>query len=363
MKLFFKPQLFFYFILVLAVGAMSSCAQVMEQADSERQSNYKDLSTKMKGTHVFGRIDSSNVTQFKENNIEWIALVPWAFQADYQSAEVRSSRGDSLEIIKRNNRWINQINTSQNAGYKVFLKPHLWLGDDTTGMWRSDVFPTNDENWELWKSSYREFILSYAKIAEETEAELYCIGVEFSKLTEKYPAFWRSLIKDVRNIYSGKITYAANWYQEYEHISFWDQLDYIGIQAYFPLTKNDNPTTKEIAKGWEKHIARIESVQKKFKKPVLFTELGYKSTIDSAKEPWTWVDHTEENEMKVSNETQNNCYTAFFDTVWKAKWMAGLFIWQMRVDHNINQRKIDIDFTPQAKPAEKIIREAYGKQW
>ena len=362
MKLLTKPQLLFSLISIFALSTIISCAHVMEQADSEGLTNYKDHSSKMKGTHVFGRIDSTNISQFKENNIEWVALVPWAFQDDYQSAEVRHHRGDSLEIIKRNNRWIKQINTAQQAGYKVFLKPHLWLGDDTTGLWRSDILPTNEENWESWKASYRNFILDYAMIAEESEAELYCIGVEFSKLTEKYPAYWRSLIKDVRNIYSGKITYAANWYQEYEQLSFWDQLDYIGIQAYFPLTKNDNPSTREISNGWDKYISEIETVHKKFKKPVLFTELGYKSTIDSAKEPWTWVDHTQENEMKVSNETQSNCYIAFFDSVWKAKWMSGLFIWQMRVDHNENLRKIDIDFTPQAKPAEKIIREAYGKQ-
>lgn len=347
--------------VIFATCTIFSCAQVIEQSPKESAGKFSDERLKMKGAHVFGRIDSSNITQFQDNNIDWLALVPWAHQNNYQSADLRSHRGDSLQIIKRNEQWLRQINTTQEAGYKIFLKPHLWLGDDTTGYWRSDIYPTSPENWEKWKSSYREFILRYAKIAEDTGVELFCVGVEFTKLTKEYPDFWRSIIKEVRAIYSGELTYAANWYKEYEDIEFWDELDYIGIQAYFPLTSGNNPTVKEISKGWDKFTPQIKTIQQKFNKPVLFTELGYKSTIDSATEPWTWVDYSDDHQALLSFETQTNCYTAFFETIWKSDWMAGLFIWQMRVDHDINRGKNNIDFTPQSKPAQKIITEAYGK--
>jgi hypothetical protein len=45
------------------------------------------------------------------------------------------------------------------------------------------------------------------------------------------------------------LTYAANW-DKYDQVSFWDELDFIGIQAYFPLTDQTNPSAEEIKKGW-----------------------------------------------------------------------------------------------------------------
>ena len=50
-------------------------------------------------------------------------------------------------------------------------------------------------------------------------------------------------------MYSGKLTFGANWYLEYEDVTFWDDLDYIGIQAYFPLTKKENQGVDELVKG------------------------------------------------------------------------------------------------------------------
>jgi hypothetical protein len=49
----------------------------------------------------------------------------------------------------------------------------------------------------------------------------------------------------------GKLTYAANW-DKYDQVSFWDELDFIEIQAYFPLTAQTSPTAEEIKKGWNR---------------------------------------------------------------------------------------------------------------
>jgi len=348
-------------LIIFLCFSISSCSNMLEKnpASSTPQASLDD-SSKQKGAHVFGRIDSVNVEGFKENNIEWLALVPYGYQEHYQTAEVRYQRGDSLEMKKRDLRWVRQIEAAHEAGYKIFLKPHVWMGEDASGKWRSDIFPTNEENWELWKNSYKEFILHYAKIAESTQVEQFCVGVEFTELTINYPEYWRSIIKEVRSIYSGEITYAANWYKEYENITFWDDLDYIGIQAYFPLTKNDSPTVDEISAGWNKYTPQIKSLAKKYKKKILFTEMGYKSTIDSATEPWTWIDYSNQSNNNLCHVTQANCYRAFFNTVWPEEWMAGLHIWQMRGDHRPEANKNSTDFNPQSKPAEKIIKQGYS---
>jgi hypothetical protein len=211
----------------------------------------------------------------------------------------------------------------------------------------------------MWKKNYREFILHYARIAEKNDVELFCVGVELSKLSTKKSEFWKNLIKDVRKIYSGKITYAANWYDEYEKITFWKDLDYIGIQAYFPLVKNNSPSVDQISKGWKKHMRAIESIHNKYNRKVLFTEMGYKSTADSAIKPWEWIEYSPDQKKILCNETQANCYAAFFNTVWKKEWFAGVHIWQLRSDFVEGRGKSHLDFTPQGKPAEIIIAQGF----
>ena len=51
---------------------------------------------------------------------------------------------------------------------------------------------------------------------------------------------WVQLINKTRTIYKGQLTYAAN-YDNYHEVDFWEHLDFIGINAYFPLR---SPTEK-----------------------------------------------------------------------------------------------------------------------
>ncbi len=314
---------------------------------------------KHRGAHVFGQIDTTNFQSFIQNNIEWVTLVAWGSQEDHQSPIVRHHNGDSLHIQQNDSSWLKRIELVREAGFKVFLKPHIWIHSRADGKWRSDIFPSKEENWESWKESYRDFILRYARIAEQAKAEMFCVGTELSRLSIEKPAFWKHLIQEVRTIYSGKITYAANWYNEFEKVSFWDELDFIGIQAYFPLAENKYPSVEQISKGWDKHFPSMESTSKKYDRKILFTEMGYKSTANSAAKPWEWIEDSSDLDNPFSGETQTNCYQAFFNTVWKKEWFAGVHIWQFRSDHVNDHEKNNLDFTPQGKPAENIIAKGF----
>ena len=58
---------------------------------------------------------------------------------------------DSLHILQYDSHWIRWIELVRTAGFKVFVKSHLWVESPSDGKWRSGVFPTSDKNWELWK--------------------------------------------------------------------------------------------------------------------------------------------------------------------------------------------------------------------
>ena len=68
---------------------------------------------------------------------------------------------------------------------------------------------------------------------------------------------------------------------------FWEKLDFVGIDAYFPLTEKNDPTTEELIAGWQRHAEEIEQwlKQKQLDKPVVFTEIGYCSADGTNTQP------------------------------------------------------------------------------
>ena len=145
-----------------------------------------------------------------------------------------------------------EIRSLKSKGFKVMLKPHIWIGnlEFDPDNWRNKIDFDNEKELDLWFKNYKEFILYEAKIAEEHNVEIFVIGTELVELT-KYDDSWRDLIKSVRSVYNGKLTYAAEGLKA-ENISFWDDLDYIGIDAYFPLSNKVNPNLDELRRGWNK---------------------------------------------------------------------------------------------------------------
>lgn len=277
----------------------------------------------------------------------WISQTPfgWQLRTDNPtiSFETNSQKGwwgESSEGITVTSQLANE------SGMRVMLKPHVWI----RGSWPGDIAMKNDEDWAAWFDQYSRFILYYAALAERTHAAILCIGTELHK-TVSHDKEWRKLISDIRQVYRGKLTYAANFNDEFEDVKFWDDLDYIGIQAYFPLSQKEKPRVDELVSAWKKHLIRIQKIHRQYNKQVIFTELGYKSTMDSAIEPWRWP--SGEDAAKISDETQANCYEAFFHAVWNAKWLEGVYFWKW-YPHG-NNRNAAVDFTPQGKPAEKVM--------
>ena len=56
---------------------------------------------------------------------------------------------------------------------------------------------------------------------------------------------WRKLIRKTRSLYQGQLTYAAN-FDQYHEVSFWDALDFMGVNAYFSL-RSDLPSDQRIS--------------------------------------------------------------------------------------------------------------------
>jgi hypothetical protein len=296
-------------------------------------------------------VTEKEIAALKRCNANWISQTPFAFQRNpndsFLSTNFSADRvwwGESDEGITKTTA------LARKAGIKTILKPHIWVGKS----WPGAIEMKSDTAWQKWFRNYEKFILHYAELAEKNKIELFCIGTELHQ-TIKREKEWRNLIAKIRLAYNGKLTYAANFNQEYEEVKFWDALDFIGVQAYFSLTTDKSHSLNELKKGWTKPIKSIERIHKKFGKPILFTEIGYRSDTNAGIEPWVWP--KENGGAEISDACQANCYRAFFETVWKQPWMAGVYFWKW-YPHGAN-RNAAIDFTPQGKIAEKVLAENF----
>ncbi len=302
-------------------------------------------------------------------HVNWIVQTPFGWQSahDAPQIEMKTAGGfmwGELDVgLEKTARW------GRDLGIKTLLKPHLWI---RRGKWRGDVEMRSAEDWERWFADYRRFILHYARLAERTGMEGLAVGTELHRTVVAQPAEWRKLIREIRGLYSGVLTYAANWHREFEEVPFWDELDYIGIQAYFPLSADDERTSvADLKAGWATHLESIRRIQERFRKPVLFTEIGYKSTPGSTREPWLWLDRSDLETLPVDFDLQARAYRAFFETFWHEPWFAGAYIWKWNPPFEGEQPGFvfvgsagppeqNPDFTPQGKPAEEVLRTWYA---
>jgi len=297
-------------------------------------------------------VDSTNTKPVVHINANTAAIMPFGF--------IRNN--DNPEIIHNTERqWFGEtragakqyIEELRKENISIMIKPQLWLRH---GVFTGFLKMETEENWKLLEESYSSFILEYVELAEEVNAEVFCIGTELEEFIKNRPTYWHNLIKKIRTIYKGKLTYAANW-DEFWRTPFWAEVDYIGIDAYFPVSDMQTPTVEDCIKGWEKHKKGLKEFSEKLDRPILFTEFGYRSVDYTGKEPWRY----DRSMTSVNLEAQNNATQALFDTVWKEDWFAGGYIWKWFISHDKVGGLENNQFTPQNKPVEEIIKVHYSQ--
>lgn len=275
--------------------------------------------------------------------VEYVALIVWWQQENVNSTEIYRVPGWTAtdEELKC------AVDKIHDLGMKVMLKPMV----DPKGYenhWRGE-FP----GYPKWFDSYRENITNhYASFANANDVELFCIGCEFWS-TENNAKQWIWTIGNVTERYAGPITYAVT-FDHCEVITWWDSLDYVGIDAYFPLTNKDDPTLEELKEGWSQIAHDLESWQTTVNKPIIFTEIGYRSGNGTNKQPWNWTAP-----LSLDLQEQVDCYEAAFQVLWNKPWFYGMYWWIWESDPEAGGSNCT-DFTPQDKPAQGVITHWYS---
>jgi hypothetical protein len=264
----------------------------------------------------------------------------------YQDAPDSSEVGPDPERTPSAGSLATAIERARARGLRVRLRVPV---DLRSGGLRSSIDPADPH---AWFASYGRWLVHYARLAEAEGVDSLDVGVELAGLSgAAHERRWRCLIARVRRVFHGRLSYGANW-DEYRQVGWWDALDEIGVDAYFPLAREPGAGVDAVVAAWAPYLDELEAVQARFRRPVVFSELGYTSTPLALVQPWAPGDTYDPAEQQTG-------FAAAFRALAGKSWFGGVYIWHWSDDPTAGGPG-DLDHTPQGKPAEATIREWFG---
>jgi len=260
--------------------------------------------------------------------------------------EERTPTNTNIETFSR---------AAHERGLSVLLRPIL---DEESliadAQWRGTLQPTDRA---AWFASYGSLMLDYAGFAEEEGIEILSIGTEFSSL-ESETARWTELISDVRSVFSGRISYSYNW--DAQDLGFAESLDYVGIDAFFPLDLPPDATVDELVRAWQPWLDTLWNIQEVTGKDVILTEVGTRSEAGSYQTPWVWEGDGAPSQEDQTNYFEATCAVAITPAMrGEGRPFDGMYVWVADLNQGTDISPVDTGFTPLTKRAESVIEECY----
>jgi hypothetical protein len=337
---------------------------------------------------------AASMQKLADTGADWVCIAFAPAMQTHDTPEIRFSADNQQMVTDDEIR--HAIELANQNSLKIILKPTVNCRD---GVWRSWIRffrPVTDEEkaagitgemdvwcesphmrdgevkdreaWDKWWEDYTNYLVHYARIAEEEKVPALCLGCEMGS-TEEFEDKWRALIAEVRKVYSGQITYNLNHGREND-IPWLDALDFISVSAYHPIPVADGRPLEEAVKettslaeikaAMEPIRERMRGVVAKFGKPILFIETGCTSVRGCAHTPWEHIGATRD--RPVDQQEQANYYQAQLETYWDEPWFMGWCWWDWPARlYDKSEAAANRDFCPYGKQAEGVLREWYAK--
>jgi hypothetical protein len=268
-----------------------------------------------------------------------LVVLSW-YQREIKSHELAARAGFSPSDATV----LRTLGQARARGLRVSLMPIVRLEQRTPTEWRGRITPVAGH--DVWFEHYGRYLLRMASLAEQAGVERFSVGSELLSL-ERHEASWRALIAQVRERYQGLLYYSANW-DHFDPIRFWDALDEVGVTAYFELSRDEEPPTKEqLAAAWRRPRHGLGALAARAKRPVVITEVGYPSLKSAARYPW---DETRSGAVDLA--LQALLYEAFCDAFSDQPFLGGAYFWNWFGFGGPD----DGSYTPRKKPAADVMR-------
>ena len=241
------------------------------------------------------------------------------------------------------------VDDAHEAGLRVFIKPHIaYWGSGFS--WRGDIDFEDEGARARFFETYRAWIVAVARASRGADA--FCVGTELDRLLDE--GEWRGIIAAVREVTDAKLTYAANW-TDFERVKFWDALDAVGIQAYFPIATEPTDDADVLKDGWRTRMGELRAYSERIGKKIVFTELGYNRSFNTPVKPWEAAMDGEE-----ALATQSACYAVALAAIETEPSVVGAFLWKWFPQPS--RRRRDHDFRLQHPTIRTTIEAAWQER-
>ncbi|GJM43590.1 MAG: hypothetical protein DHS20C21_04320 [Gemmatimonadota bacterium] len=267
------------------------------------------------------------------------------FIVTIRQATARSSSFGSLPVTPDFQAFQLATDWARERSLGVVLKLHVDIED---GTWRGFLDPADKD---AWFAEYLEFVRECAEAATRAEAVTLVVGTELGRLVG-HEQDWRRVIAAAREAFAGEILYAASW-DEVGQVPFWDAVDAIGVDAYYPVADSNAPSRLEILAAWQPWLARLDAIRKAVGRDVVFTEIGYASFDGAGMAPMTY-----DTGAATDLAEQADLYWAGLAAVADVSWIRGMYWWDWPLDESGGP--MDDGFSPRGKPALDELRAAWG---
>ena len=267
----------------------------------------------------------------------WVQIVPTWYVATRSATRIVPTRMGPSDFDVQ-----FAVGLAHARGLKVLLKPHV---DSLDGTDRSRLAPADAA---AWFASYTTFITHYSQLAQATGAEEFAVGTELDNMSTDR-THWTEVIGRVRESYSGPLVYAAND-DAYAQVAFWDLLDLVGIDAYWPLSTQPTTNADSLRHVLEPRRNQMAGFAAKVHRRILFTEAGFASQRGSTTNP-----SSQTLSSVPAPDEQAAGYQALLETFSGEPWWAGVF-WWVWVDVPQEGISAALDFSVRGKPAQVLVR-------
>jgi len=295
------------------------------------------------------QVAAQSLSELAQLGVNTVALNPFGFSREAKKpARIRFSNSMGSE---NDASVVHALLAARELGFTILMKPHIWI----RGSWPGEIEMQTEEHWEQFFTNYEQWIRHYAILSQLYESEIFSMGLEMAKVTTTHEKQFVEMAERLKLLYDGKLTYAANWYGEFDQLSFWDTFDYIGIDSYYPLSDDSSTTFTELIDGAEEAADNISEVSRKFDKPVLVTEIGFTST----KSPWINPHEYGRNDQPYHRD-QYLSYNAIHSAWQDEPWLKGIYWWKWPTEPE-REGQWHSGYTPRHKPAVKIVEKWYAE--
>ena len=285
----------------------------------------------------FGSVEAkAEIDAMAKAGATWVTVVPTVWQDAYSSA----FQYKDFALTPNDIELMDVIDLMHAKGMKVQLRPMLECkdGQGRLGVWMNrDCERIPGRRTDVrgrWFRSLTERSVYYARIAERTKCEVFCIDSELDRMVEESEK-WKTVIAAVRKAYSGPVTSCHTLHTGVidfqKHLAnpdhWFHSLDYLSISYYCPARTNaDIGKTISVEDMVERLMGAHEmlgAVAKATGKPIVLGECGCPSRQDAAKLP-AGLDLN----AAIDEDEQAKYMEALFRVFAHEEWCRGFHWWK-----------------------------------